>query len=298
MDCITSKHHSKLLNLIGKRCYVNCKINNIPVYALWDTGSQVSIINEGWRQQFLPHAVLRSFEELLRPGVLYGKAANETEIPLSGWVEVTFRLTSSHDNTKQILVPLVVSEDDKVAEKPIIGYNVIEEIFKETSAEGKKSIPGFVDVLRTALDLSTNKTEVHVNSLQANCRENRGAPLKTDTKSQIIPSNSVTHIRCIAHIGTSLQAQNVLFTPGGIHNLLDGLYISETLVTIQRGQFSKLTTPVWNTTKQDIVLPGRTRLGCIEPIKTAYPAQVKLKQVVHTCIYNKTKRPNRQYQQG
>ncbi|XP_053570833.1 uncharacterized protein LOC128660813 [Bombina bombina] len=288
MNGVTTKHHSKLLNLIGKRCLVNCEMDNIPVQALCDTGSQVSLINESWRQRFLPHTVLRSLEELLGPGVLCGKAANETEIPFSGWVEVTFQLTSSNNDRKPLLVPLVVSDDCKVAEQPIIGYNVIE-VFKATCAEEKKSIPSLVDVLRTALTVSTSKAKILVKLLQARCVQSCDAKIKTGTKNQRIPANTVTSIRCDAHTGPSLQNQTVLFTPCDIHQLPGGLHVCETLVTIRRGQFSKLTIPVWNTTKHDIVLPGLTKLGCIESIKTLYPAQMKLKPSVDVYIHSVSK---------
>lgn len=78
---------------------MNCEIDDTPVQALWDTGSQVSIINESCRQRVLPHTVLQSFEELLGPGVLLGNAANETEIPFSGWIEVVFQPTAGSNNS-------------------------------------------------------------------------------------------------------------------------------------------------------------------------------------------------------
>lgn len=188
-------------------------------------------------------------------------------------------------------MPLVVSEDEKVAEKPIIGYNVIEELSKETSAKGKKAIPGFVDVLGTALELSTTKTEILVSLLQASYRETGGATLKTGTKSQRIPANTGMYLRCRAHAKPALQDQTVLFTPDEAHHLPDGLHVGETLVSLQKGQFSKISIPVWNTTKQDIILSGQTRMGCLEPIKATYPAQVKLKQSVSVATHSVTHRP-------
>lgn len=169
-------------------------------------------------------------------------------------------------------MPLMLLEDKKVAEKPIIGYNVIEELFKETAAKRKEAITGFVDVLGTAFELSTTKTEILVNLLQANFRETGGTTLKTGTKSQRIPAYTVTYLRCRPHAKPALQDQTVLFTPDEVHHLPDGLYIGGTLVSLQKGQFSKLSIPVWNTTKRDIISPGQTRMGCLEPIKGNIPS--------------------------
>ncbi len=80
----------RLLNIIGKRCLVHCQLNNVAVEALWDTGAQASIINADWRERHLPHTTVRPIEELLGPGTLTGLAANHTEIPFDGWVEVSF----------------------------------------------------------------------------------------------------------------------------------------------------------------------------------------------------------------
>ena len=43
---LTFKQHAKVVGLLGKCCMVNCQFNGKPVKALWDTGSQVSIISE------------------------------------------------------------------------------------------------------------------------------------------------------------------------------------------------------------------------------------------------------------
>ena len=77
---------------MGKQCLVNCKLDGVAVEALWDSGAQATVINEAWRAEHLPHTVLRSIEELLGPEPLTGLAANRTEIPFNGWVEVEFKL--------------------------------------------------------------------------------------------------------------------------------------------------------------------------------------------------------------
>ncbi|KAK7944398.1 hypothetical protein WMY93_000126 [Mugilogobius chulae] len=64
-DPVSTRRHSKLQALIGKKCLVDCCFEGVPTKALWDTGSQVTIINESWRSTYLPHVVTRDLQELL-----------------------------------------------------------------------------------------------------------------------------------------------------------------------------------------------------------------------------------------
>ncbi|KAL1252662.1 hypothetical protein QQF64_017355 [Cirrhinus molitorella] len=99
-----------------------------PVIGSQDTGAQASIINADWRKRHLPYTTVRPIEELLGPGTLTGLAANHTEIPFDGWVEVSFRLSDDGGTEETLQVPMLVASDASVAENPIVGYNVIEEI--------------------------------------------------------------------------------------------------------------------------------------------------------------------------
>lgn len=89
---LPAKHHSQLVVLVGKRCIVSCFMDNYPVKVLWDTGVQSCITNKLWRQQYLPHMVIRPNGELLEGDTLTVLAANDTLIPYVGWIEVSFWL--------------------------------------------------------------------------------------------------------------------------------------------------------------------------------------------------------------
>lgn len=124
---LSLRRQAKLKALIGKKCMVDCFFEGVATQALWDTGSQVTIINESWRKSCLPHIRLRSMKELLdEDETLVGKAANQTPIPFAGWVELKFQLGSKGGPQPELLVPVLVSNEPGVAEPPIIGYNVIE----------------------------------------------------------------------------------------------------------------------------------------------------------------------------
>lgn len=78
---------SQLISLVVNRCTVNCFMDNYPV--LWDSGAQSSIVNDNWRQQCLPHTVVRPISELLEDETLTVFAANDTPIPYIGWKSVS-----------------------------------------------------------------------------------------------------------------------------------------------------------------------------------------------------------------
>ncbi len=42
---LTPKQQHEMAKLVGKRCTVNCLLDEKPLETLWDTGAQVSIIS-------------------------------------------------------------------------------------------------------------------------------------------------------------------------------------------------------------------------------------------------------------
>ena len=62
---LTPNQHGKVAKLVGRRCMVQCVINNVQTEALWDTGAQVSIVSKDWIAENLPTAESRQMDELL-----------------------------------------------------------------------------------------------------------------------------------------------------------------------------------------------------------------------------------------
>jgi len=93
---------------------------------LWDTGSQVSAINdEVWKADKFPDIRLRDIAEIVDPDdPLQIEAANGTEMPYVGWVEVTFKLAAG---VEEFHVPMLVMKGSQQP-RPIIGFNVIERV--------------------------------------------------------------------------------------------------------------------------------------------------------------------------
>ncbi|KAK7879352.1 hypothetical protein WMY93_033866 [Mugilogobius chulae] len=123
INLLSPERKAQLLHLIGKKHMIICRFDGHETKALWDTGSQVCLINEKWRQRNIPHATVRSLSEILGPGILDGRAVNQTPIPFHGWVEIKFELPASEATQLELLVPILVTDQEGIAEDPIIGFN-------------------------------------------------------------------------------------------------------------------------------------------------------------------------------
>ncbi|KAG7241586.1 hypothetical protein INR49_025506 [Caranx melampygus] len=114
------------ITLLGKRCLVKCTLDGVAVDALWDTGAQATIINEGWRAKHLPHTVLRPLKDQSTSGKINLIAANGTPISIIGWLNIELKLYKEEKETEAFTVPTLVANDSCAAVRPIIGFNVIE----------------------------------------------------------------------------------------------------------------------------------------------------------------------------
>ena len=121
---LTPQQQATVVVLVGKRCTVKGEINRHSVDVLWDTGAQVSIISNEFVKRNFPDVAVRDISELLNTK-LNLTAANGSEMPYIGWVELNFRLSSCNND---LIVPFLVTE--QYLDSPLIGFNVIEEIIK------------------------------------------------------------------------------------------------------------------------------------------------------------------------
>lgn len=131
-SCQVNKY-SPVTSLIGKRL-VTCYLQGHKTEALWDTGSQVCIVDEQWRNMYIPEVNLKDISEATEAlDGLQLVAANRTGMPYVGWVEITFKLASPVDSVEELVIPVLVLKDQRLS-KPTIGYNVIEQVMRQSEA--------------------------------------------------------------------------------------------------------------------------------------------------------------------
>lgn len=271
---LSLRHHAKLKALIGKKCLVDCVFEGVATQALWDTGSQVTIINDSWRKSCLPHIKLRSTSELLgEVESLVGKAANQTPIPFAGWVELKFKLGSNQCPHTELLVPVLVSNEAGVAEPPIIGYNVIEHLVKN-GMEHHLEITQ--TIVRNAFSIvNCKKADVLIHIVKSSDFNSQEGLVKVARLKTVIPAGQTREVKCSVRTGPLSSKQEVIFEPEEFPKGTEGLIIPETVVCLQKGNRSVVTIPVTNESHHDITLTPRTVLGQLQQIKAIYPVDVR-----------------------
>lgn len=145
---LSPREGATVVHLVGNKCTVECSLNGVITTALCDTGAQVSIVSHDWVLNNLPEAEVRTVETL---GVteLDLKAANWTALPYNGWIKADFKLMGTNHGYG-IKVPFLVSRD--ALDLPIIGYNVIEEITRNSaSGISTDQQPLYLDGLTSSL---------------------------------------------------------------------------------------------------------------------------------------------------
>ena len=160
---LTPKEHAKIANLVGCRCNLNVYLNGKQVNALWDTGAQVSIVSNKCLKRNFPSIEVKNVSEILGEGQdLTITAANGTDIPFLGFVELNFQL-GQNKNDSSVIVPMLVTRDE--IEQPLIGFNVIEQLTKEY-----ENIANFSNTIGKSFpDLPENKLNHFVTCLA--CRQ-------------------------------------------------------------------------------------------------------------------------------
>ncbi|KAK2555796.1 hypothetical protein P5673_022405 [Acropora cervicornis] len=215
---LTSQRHATVAGLVGKRCTVNGEVNSHSVEVLWDTGAQVSITSNEFLKNF-PGVIVKDILELLDTK-LNLMAANSSEMPYIGLVELNFRLSSCNPDLK---VPFLVTE--QCLDSPLIGFNVIEEIIKHSNGDAALS-----QVITSSFtDLDTQTASVFVNFIES-LNQEEFCCIKTTKRDTTIPPKQ--SLRVTGRAGGPVGGPTpVLFEPDETNPWSNGLEISETLLT-------------------------------------------------------------------
>ncbi|XP_063076055.1 uncharacterized protein LOC134466088 [Engraulis encrasicolus] len=251
---------------------VSCYFNGVKTEALWDTGSQVCLINEAWWKKNIPKVRVRDTVELLGPGALVGKAVNQTDIPFRGWVEVEFQLEPAQAPHFMLQVPMLVTSEKGAAEEPIIGYNVIEQLLKSGVGHPQEVV---AQAVSTAFSFDCKKAEMFVKIVKASDPECSDGVVRMGRQREVIPAGQVKSVKCSVRTGPLIARQEALFMPDEQAPLPDGLNMTENMLTLSKGTYSRLALPVANDTCHDITLSPRTVLGQVQLVKAVYPAEAK-----------------------
>lgn len=263
---LTPGQQKQLVNLVGRRCTIECEINDVKTKALWDTGAEVSLVCEKWLNQNTDNIEIKSVSSLMGVDIEVEGVGNSS-IPYLGYVDLNFRMG---DTTLE--VPFLVSNEDLI--QPLIGYNIIEVVTKMANETDSAQIAlkeGFQHLSEPVLEnLGTFLTED---------KPERLTTVSVNRVGTTIPAGAAVRLKCKIERQLSDQKTPVLFEPSILFNasMSDRLKVQESLLTLKKGSTDSVTIVVSNTSAKDVKLHGRTVIGNLNLISSVTPADVQFK---------------------
>lgn len=257
---------------------VDCFIQGQSVKALWDSGSQVTIIDERWKETHLPDTRLRDITEILDITQTFDiQAANGESMPYTGWVEVTFRLASGAASNTEVIVPTLVMKGGKLVQ-PIIGSNVIGIIIdSELKQSNTTDREGLSRTVRAAFP---GRAAAFVEQVTAVVEQVITTPgdeyiVKTKRERINIPKRTTVRVECHVNMNSPHEDNIFLFEPDVNPRWTEGLELCDMLVKVNKGSKKpSITLSVQNITDHDMMLAGKTVIGIVQQVQAVYPASI------------------------
>ncbi|KAI3374922.1 hypothetical protein L3Q82_021061 [Scortum barcoo] len=255
------------------------------IQALWDTGSQICAIDEVWKESNIPDVKLRDVAELFDPlDPLQIEAANGTEMPYVGWLEVSFKLTA---NDEELIIPMLVLKGSRQP-CPIIGFNVIEylvvnRVQDQTTDRDREKLMKTVKIAFPHLKRK-NRANAFINAVSVGqpCEHN----VRTANERVDVPKYSSIQIECRVQAPPFKEDKTLIFEPHENPQWPEGLEFCDTLVSGKAGMTPKIVVSVQNPTSHDITLPARTVIGMVQSVRAVYPASIfKSDNLPTTSVY-------------
>ena len=277
---LSPKDHAKISSLVGNKCMIDCNLNGIKTKALWDTGSQVSVISKPFLRSSFGETEIKNLAALL--GVhtrLEVRAANDTPIPYCGFVELEFSLSGEQD-ASPIVVPFLVTENSLA--NPIIGYNVIEELVKTPMSVSENNCTQEANsskLLLNAMAASFHKKPETLEALVSFMRDDKDVyfgTVKTPKQNLWIPPKQSVKVSCRSDGFVNELKTQALFEPDETEPWPHGLEVNQLLLTLSKGSSHRVNLSIYNATDHQILLKARTVLGRLEPVKSVVPVDIKL----------------------
>ncbi|XP_061896494.1 uncharacterized protein LOC133645661 [Entelurus aequoreus] len=249
--------------LVGNKSLLDCLISGYPVSVLFDSGSQVSIIDRDWANTHIPNYAVRPLKELIEENLdVY--AVNGQAIPYDGWVEFTVNPAGNDNPNLTIQVPFLVSQLS--LSQPLVGANVIEAIIKRSESSGDAAAR-VTSLLCRAFKMEADEIKAMVNILQvpheANCDQ---VTVRVGKDNIIIPAGKTVHVWCRIPQNFNTSDPLVLYEPMEENTALRQFSVGEGVLEIYNSQRPYIKIPVPNHSKHDIILPKRTAMETIQHI--------------------------------
>ena len=266
MSHLDPEQHRQVVDLVGRRCIVHCKIGGIEVKSLWDTGSQVSLISLAWLTRHFKDFKIKSIKDLLGDEIDL-EAVGGKRIPYVGYVLLTFTMGNAN-----LDVPFLVTSEKIL--QPILGFNIISSLAKADDLSARAMTDDF---RKSFKDIDDEKIKALVSFLETQ-EPRRLATVTTYKQGAIIRKNSEISIPCKVQGCTVDRRLPVVFEPNPDFSLDEGLVVNEAVLTLKAGPTPRVFITITNNCNYDILLPGKTCLGELHLVASVTPAEVTFKE--------------------
>jgi hypothetical protein len=175
------------------------------------------MISTRFIREHFPNVLIRDVGDLL-DGDLNLTAANGSDIPYRGWVELDLQIGDSEHVPS---VPFLVT-DEKVG-VPLVGFNVIEHLIKFNKLNRDEIAEAFVRI--NACDATA------LVNLVNSANHNELCVVKTCKKDDVVPRVQSVKVSCRVNMGPLDKRTPVLFESDENPTWPSGLQVSNTLLT-------------------------------------------------------------------
>ena len=260
---VNSKLQRQLVRLIGTKPLFKCMLDGIESRVLWDTGSQVSVVDMAWLSVFAPDVELLPISDFLENNEnVEFLAANNTVVPMLGAVVLEFSM-----GQKKFPVPFVVTSGSLA--NPIIGFNVM------THAICSGDADTVVTSLKEAMgDVAVGTINVMVGLISDNFEDTDCVGLLRASKDVVIPPQGVVRLRC--RVKGDVKGVDMSFiTSAPVHgDWDDDLEVTQALGEFVRGRTPKVNVEIRNASNKPKVIKSNMVVGEISAVSAVVPVNL------------------------
>ena len=263
---IQCNRQGKVVNLVGRRPEIECLIGGQKTEALWDTGSQVSLLSLDWLKSRNVDYKLEPIAKVIGRD-LDVEGVGGHKIPYIGCVSLQFQMGKMNS----LQVPFLVTKEQIY--EPIIGYNVI-----SCCVQGS----GVTENVNTFKETFGELTDKSVNALVSTLQKEEATVLSTvriNKVGAVLKAGSTSTTSCKINSLTFEKSTPVLFEPESDEILPEGVSVSSSLLHLKKGRSSRIGITITNESCRDIKLPGRFSLGELIEVTSITPTEVNFKEV-------------------
>ena len=259
---VNERLRGRLVKLIGEKPLFDVVLQNVQSKVLWDTGSQVSVLSEGWVHENIPTAELHPISDFLEGGDVEIKTANNSVMEMLGVV-----LLECVMGEKKCFVPFLVTNTP--LSFPILGFNVIEHLI--TSGDRDDVLVALRKMTR-GVDIS--KLSVMVNLITQNFEDSDYLGDLKVMKSCVIPAKGTVRLRCkvkgdVKGLDLAFMCSDV--TTGEWDDILE---VTDSLGKIVRGRTPHVVVELRNVSSKDVKIEKNVTVAEISAVNAFYPLKL------------------------